>query len=148
MQLDKVRRLAADVLKTGENRIWMDPAENEKISEVITKEDVRVLITEGFIKKKSARGQSTGRSKALRIQKKKGRRRGMGKRKGTLQSRTPKKKSWMKNVRAQRKKLRELRENNPKDVEKVGYSDVYRKIKGNYFRGKKYVEAYVKGKGA
>ena len=68
------------------------------------------------------------------------------KRKGTKKTRVEKKKNWIKRVRSQRKTLKELREKNPKAVEAVGYGKVYRMIKGNYFKGKKYVEAYVKGK--
>ena len=30
-------------------------------------------------------------------------------------------------------------------VKEAGYSDVYRKIKGNYFKGKKYVQEYIEG---
>ncbi len=145
MDLDKVKSIAARVLKTGRNRIWLDPVQGEKISEVITKDDIRELIKEGAIKKKEVNGQSRSRARKLQVKKAAGRKKGPGKRKGTKKARTNKKKTWIKNVRAQRRKLRELRAESPEDVEKAGYSNVYRKIKGGFFRGKKYVESYVKG---
>ena len=144
MDLNKVKRIAAQVLKIGTNRVWFDPEQSDKISEVITKDDVRELVKEGVIKKRQVMAQSRGRARVNRAKKTAGRKKGLGKRKGTKKARTSRKKNWMKNVRAQRKKLKELREEFPKDVEKVGYSNVYRKIKGGFFRGKKYVESFVK----
>ena len=146
MDLNKVKRIAARVLKTGVNRIWLNPEERERIQEVITKDDVRALVKEGIIKKKCVQAQSRARARKLREKKAKGRKKGAGKRKGSRKTRSQKKKSWMKNVRAQRRTLKELREKNPSGVEKAGYSNVYRKIKGGFFRGKKYVESFVKGK--
>ena len=51
----------------------------------------------------------------------------------------------MHKVRAQRAALKELRKTNPAAVEAVGYSNVYNKIKGGFFKGKKYVTEYVEG---
>ena len=146
MDLDKVKRISANVMKTGVQRVWFNPEESDKIKEVMTKEDVRELIKEGVIKKRAHQSQSKARSRKLKEKKRKGRKSGRGKRKGTKKTRSEKKKNWIKRVRSQRKMLKELREKDPKAVEAVGYGKVYRMIKGNYFRGKKYVEAYVKGK--
>ena len=76
----------------------------------MTKEDVRALVKEGAIKKKQVNSQSKGRARILKLKKKKGRKSGRGKKKGTKKARSEKKPTWMKNVRAQRKKLKELRE--------------------------------------
>ncbi|MDO8627974.1 MAG: 50S ribosomal protein L19e, partial [Candidatus Diapherotrites archaeon] len=70
---------------------------------------------------------------------------GKGKRQGRINARTPKKEKWMMNVRAQRKFLQQLRKDQPGLFEKTSYADVYKKIKGGFFKGKKYIEAYVKG---
>jgi large subunit ribosomal protein L19e len=144
MKLDKVKKLAAKVFKVGEKRVWIDPAQESKAKEAMTKDDVRQLIAEGVIKKRKPMSLSRARANALMNKKRKGRKKGRGKRKGTPNARTNKKKLWAAKVRAQRKVLREIRKSNPKAFEKVSYADVYRKIKGGYFRGKKYVEAYVK----
>lgn len=145
MELYKVRRLAASILKVGETKVWFNPAESGKIAECMTKEDVRALIADGLIKKKRLIGASRGRAKALHVKKGKGRRRGYGKRGGTKKARMQSKSTWIRNVRAQRKMLAELKKSGVK-MEKP-YSKVYKMVKGNYFRGKKYLEAYVRGGG-
>ncbi len=63
MDLDKVRRIAASVLKTGQRRIWFNPEESDKIGEVMTKEDVRGLVKEGVIRKRKPQGQSKARAR-------------------------------------------------------------------------------------
>lgn len=143
MQLNKIRRMAAKILKVGKNKIVFSEKDRERIAESMTKEDVRQLIKDGIVKKRKASYQSKGRARKLKEKKRKGRKRGKGKRKGTTKTRTRKKKSWIKSVRAQRKKLKELKK---KVKMKNGeYGKVYKMIKGNYFKGKKYVEAMVKG---
>ena len=146
MDLNKVKRIAATVLGSGVQRVWFNPEESEKIGEVMTKEDVRGLVKEGIIKKRKPQSQSKARARKLKEKKQKGRKSGGGKKKGTKKTRVRKKKDWIKRVRSQRQMLKELKETNPKAVEAAGYSKVYRMIKGNYFKGKKYVKAYVEEK--
>jgi large subunit ribosomal protein L19e len=141
MDLNKVRRMAAQVLKVGENKVRFDPLQLDKAREAMTKEDVRSLIKEGVIKKKKSNEQSRARARKLHEKKKKGRKKGSGKRKGSAKAREKQEKSWMKNVRAQRKKLKELKKKGK--VRKGLYQKTYKMIKGNYFKGKKYVEAFV-----
>ncbi|MBU2100933.1 50S ribosomal protein L19e [Candidatus Micrarchaeota archaeon] len=143
MQLNKIRRMAAEILKVGKTKIVFSEKDREKIAESMTKEDVRQLIKDGIVKKRKDNYQSKARARKLKEKKIKGRKRGKGKRKGTIKARTNKKKAWMKKVRAQRKKLKELK--NEGKMEKGQYGKIYRMIKGNYFKGKKYVEAAVKG---
>lgn len=143
MKLDQVKRLAADIFNVGVNRIWIDPNETEGASEVITKDDVRALISKGIIKKRRMKAQSRGRARMLAEKKKKGRRRGPGKRRGKHGARGNAKKRWIKTVRAQREELKKIRKENPKEMEKANYSKIYRKIKGGYFKGRKYVRAAI-----
>ena len=146
MQQKKVKRMAALILKTGVNSVWLNPEKPDKVKSVMTKEDVRVLIEEGVIKKKMQNSQSRSRARILHQKRKKGRKRGKGKRKGTKKARSEKKSTWMKNVRSQRKTLRQLKKEKEKAVEKVGYRKLYKRIKGGYFKGKKYLKAAVEGK--
>jgi len=143
----RAKELAARILKCGTNRVYLSPdaESNNKIVEAMTKDDIRTLIAERIIKKRAAVDQSMGRARALKVQMKKGRRRGKGKRTGTKKTRTEQRDTWIGKVRAQRRMLRELRVSNPKAVEEKGYQDIYRKIKGNYFKGKNYVKDYVEG---
>lgn len=144
MQLNKIKRIAAGILKVGESRVWMDPENGPKIKESITKDDVRNLIKEGIIKKKKIAEHSKSRARRLKEKKRKGRKRGYGKRKGTGKVRAKKKKEWIKKVRSQRRALKELKEK--KLLKGKGkYGKIYKMIKGNYFKGKKYVEEMVKG---
>ena len=147
MRLDKVKKLAAQVLHSAKNKVWLNPEEAEKIGAVMTKDDVRGLVKEGIIKKKMTNSQSRGAARILAMKKKKGRKSGRGKRRGSKKTRKEKKRQWVKNVRSQRKKLKELAKKNPKEVMNAGYGKTYRMIKGSYFKGKTYVEAYIKEKG-
>ena len=142
MQLQKIRRLAAAVLKTGESTIWMNPTENKKISEALTKDDVRQLIADKQIKKTRPKGHSRGSARILKAKKKKGRHRGFGKRRGTQKTRLNKKSHWMTTVRGQRRFLRTLREK--KEVSPELYTRIYTLIKGGYFKGKKQIELFLK----
>ena len=145
MNGQKAKELAARILKVGEGRIYIDPANFSKVSEAMTKDDIRTLIAERVIKKRGSKEQSRGRTRELEAKKQKGRRRGKGKRSGTKKVRTEQKSTWIGRVRAQRRTLRELKEKNPKLVAEKGYNDIYKKIKGNYFKGKKYLVEYVEG---
>jgi large subunit ribosomal protein L19e len=145
MKEQRMREIAAGILGCGKNRVWIDPKESEKTATAMTKEDVRALVQSGVITKRSGNSQSRGRARKLKEKKRKGRKSGKGKRKGTKKARSEKKESWIKNVRSQRKTLKELRAKKPKEVKKIGYRSLYKRVKGGYFRGKKYLSAAVEG---
>ena len=44
-----VKRMAADLLKCGVTKVWIDPEKVEEAKKAITKEDVRRLIKTGII---------------------------------------------------------------------------------------------------
>ncbi len=138
--------MAAQVLKAANKDVWFDGKEIEKIQSVMTKEDVRDLIKEGVIKKRKKQSQSRGRAKLLKEKKKKGRKKGRGKRRGKRKAREEGKKQWEKNVRGQRKILKELKEKQPEAVKKIGYRKLYKRIKGGFFKGKDYLKASVEGR--
>ncbi len=144
MELGKIKRLSARLLKVGETRIWINPSETEKIGEALTKEDVRGLIADGLIKARKQAGTSRARAKKLQEKKKKGLKRGQGKRTGTKNARANKKRTWIKNVRAQRKTLKKMKKDEVKL--KKSYSKIYKMIKGGYFKGKKYLETMTETK--
>jgi len=142
MKAPQIRRLASRVLKTGEKNIWFDQEKIDEVKESMTKEDVRQLINQSVIKKRTRFGQSTGRSKKLALKKKKGRRRGFGKRGGTQKTRMQKKKNWMKRVRSQRQFLSELKKK--KKLNPKTYQSLYKRISGGFFKGKKNIEQAAK----
>jgi large subunit ribosomal protein L19e len=145
MESKKAKQLAAIILKVGKGRIYVDPAQIAKVSEAMTKDDVRTLIAERIIKKRPEVSQSRGRAKATQAARAKGRARGKGKRSATRKVRSEQKSRWMGRVRSQRRTLRELKVSNPTEVEKLNYSQVYKKIKGGYFRGKRHLVEYIEG---
>jgi len=144
MQLNKIRRMGAEILKTGKSKVWFEPESGDKIREAMTKDDVRELIRQGLIRERKEQMHSKARARILKEKKRKGRKRGFGKRTGSKKARVKEKTSWIKRVRAQREKLKELKDKgvvNPK-----AYRKLYKMIKGNYFKGKKYIELAVKEK--
>ena len=74
MNLSYQRRVAATVLKCGVNRVWIDdrPEVQERISEAVTRDDVRLLIVQKFIRKHQKKGISRGRAKAMAFNAQKG----------------------------------------------------------------------------
>lgn len=146
MKLNKLKKSAGKILKKGKNKIKINPEkfeENKKIvTDAITKDDVRKIIVEGVVEKKKDTGHSRGRARVLLKKKKLKRKSGPGKRKGTQKARK-KVDEYNLRVRALRKKLRELKKEDK--LNNKNYNDLYRKIKGNYFKGKKYLEKYVSG---
>lgn len=145
MELNKAKELAAKIMKVGIGKIYLDPKQTSKVKEAMTKDDIRGLIADRIIKKRQDNYQSKARAKKLKEKKQKGRKKGQGKRKGTKKTRVNKKETWMKKVRSQRKTLKELKKENPEAVKKLGYSNLYKKIKGGFFKGKKYLQDYIEG---
>lgn len=109
MSLKSQRRLAAEILKVGEGRVWIDPNRIEDVEAAITREEIRKLIHEGIILSLPKKGVSRARARVLQEKKKKGLRRGPGRKSGSAKARVSKKQAWMKKIRPLRKKLRELK---------------------------------------
>ncbi len=146
MKSDKVKAMAAGILKVGKGDVWFDSKQMDKIQTVMTKGDVRGLIKDGLIRKRKENRKSMGRARLLHAKRKKGRKRGSGKRKGTMKARQHGKQQWIKNVRAQREMLKELQQKNPAAVKKIGYRKLYKRVKGGFFKGRNYLKAAVEGK--
>jgi len=81
------RRIAAEILKVGETKIWIDPEHKEEIKNAITRADIKKMISHGYIKK---------RPDKIRIKKmEKAKKQGVGSRKGKKGARLPKKRKWI-----------------------------------------------------
>ena len=133
MSLKTVRRMASDILKVGENKIYIDPERIEEANSAMTRADVKDLIKNGVIKKKPATGKKRGKLK---------KRKRAGSRKGSKYSRKSKKQAWMERVRALRKLLKELI--NSRRLDKKDKKRIYSRIKGNIFKGKRALLNYLK----
>jgi large subunit ribosomal protein L19e len=141
MKLSTQKRLAADVLKVGKSRVWIDPEFEDEVSLAITRDDIRRLIDEGAIQKKRAVGVSRGRARHILKQKRKGQRKGPGRKKGKATSKLSSKDRWMMKIRPMRKELRKLRDTG-KITPKV-YRELYLKAKGNAFRNTAHLRTYI-----
>ncbi len=145
MDVKYQKKLAADILKCGENRVWIDDTMLNEVIEAITREDVKKLINSDVIKKKPIKGNSRARYRHNAKQRKKGRRKGPGKRKGHKNARTPSKETWMKNIRAIRRELKHLRDEG--HIEKSVYREFYRKAKGGTFEDRADLVLHLKMEG-
>lgn len=144
MNLKPQKRIAAEILKCGENRVYLDPYLIEDISLAITREDIRNLIKQGVIQKKYKKGNSKYRKNLRHERKKKGRARGLGKRKGTKHARTPKKRAWIMKIRPIRRELKKLR--NRKLITTANYRKLYKNAKGGMFTSVAQLNRYIKEK--
>lgn len=126
------RRMASEILKCGENRIYMEQDYADDILMAITREDIRNLIKTGIIKKRKKIGISRVRARARHERKKLGRSRGFGKRKGKATARTPSKRKWINTIRPQRRELKLLR--NEGKIERSTYRILYKRAKGGSFK--------------
>lgn len=122
MSLESQRRLAAELLKIGKGRVWIDPDRIEDVEAAITREEIRRLIHEEIIQSSPKKGVSRVRARVLHEKKKKGLRRGPGRKSGSAHARISKKQIWMRKIRALRRELRELK------TSRVITENVYRRL--------------------
>jgi len=141
MSLEYIRELASKITGAGKSRIYIDPNYYDRLSTVISREEVRKLIEDGIIKIKPKRGQ-TYRYEKIRKRKK---RRGPGSKKGKREKK--KKEEYVERVRGLRKFLRYLYDKGAMDAQ------TYRKlrllIKSGTIRTKARIKSYleqIKGK--
>ena len=140
--LKSQRRLAAQILKIGQNRVWIDPERIEDAEGAITRDEVRKLVHEGTIRSKPEKGISRGRGRILHLKKKKGRRSGAGSRTGSPRARISKKEAWMSKIRALRNKLRLLKAK--KVIPEGEYRKLYRMAGSGRFESVADLERYLK----
>ena len=132
--LSNQRRMAAQLLKCGEGRIWIDPSRQEDLADAVTRKDIRGAIKAGVIQRLAIAGTSRGRARRLAAERAKGRHSGPGSRRGSPLARVSKKERWMRRIRAQRSLLAELRAQ--KKIPPAVYRSFYQKAKGGMFRSR------------
>ncbi len=132
------KRLAADLLKVGTTRVWVDPEDTDRVSSAITREEIRKLIHEGSIRKLPMVGISRGRKRVRHQELLAGRHKGPGSTKGSAHNT---KRSWVVRIRSIRRRLRTLRD------KRFMTTEVYRKLtlmaKGGSFRSAAHLDEYI-----
>ena len=145
MDLKNQKRMAAQLLKCGVNRVWIDPNRIEDVEDAITRADIRTAINSGTIKAKQKIGVSRGRARHISKQKKKGKQRGHGSRKGGKKARKPKKQQWIQTIRPIRARLKILRDEGK--INRNIYRKFYMKAKGGMFKSKAHLETHLRVEG-
>lgn len=140
--LKSQRRLASQILKIGQNRVWINPAKIDDTEAAMTREEIRRLIHEGVIKSLPESGVSRGRARVLHAKKREGRRSGPGSRTGALRAKVSKKEAWMSKIRALRKKLRRLKVG--KIITQSNYRKLYKMANSGKFESVAGLERYLK----
>ena len=140
--LKSQRRLAAQIMKVGQNRVWIDPEKIEDTEAAITREEIRKLIHEGIIKQLPESGVSRARARILHAKKKKGLRSGPGSRTGSPYARVSRKERWTSKIRALRKRLRKLKAN--KIISENTYRKLYKMSSSGRFESIAELERYSK----
>src|SRR4030067_135182 len=135
-------RLAAQILKVGQNRVWIDPERVSDVEGVITREEVKKLIHEKVIASLPEKGVSRSRAKTIRKKKRAGPRGGRGSRTGAGHAKISKKDAWMSKIRSLRKKLRELKAS--RVVTEKTYSQLYRMAGSGRFESVADLERFLK----
>ena len=70
--LTSQRRLASQILKVGQNRVWIDPERMDDVEAAITREEVKKLIHEKIIVSLPEKGVSRARAKTVHEKKREG----------------------------------------------------------------------------
>jgi len=135
------RRLAASIINCGKRKIWMDPNEINEIKLSDSRSNIRKLIKEGCILNKNTKNHSKNSTRLRKESEKKGRHRGIGKRKGTKNARYSVKKSWITKQRVLRNYLKKSRLNSR--IDNHLYRELYLKCKGNEFKNKRTLIEYI-----
>ena len=136
------KRLAAEILGCGVNRVWIDPDAIDEVEMAVTKEDIRKLIKERKIWKRPIKGTTHFRADIRAYKRRKGRRRGPGKKRGSKKTRMGGSYVWVNRIRAIRKILRALKYHGV--ISPNTYNKLRRMAKAGVFKSKAHVISYIK----
>jgi large subunit ribosomal protein L19e len=135
------KELAARIMKISKYKVRFAIDALDDIKKAITRSDLRGLIAIKKITKDTKNQHSRAGARKIAAQKRKGRQKGPGSKKGKKYSTVTRKERWMAKVRAQRKFLRELRTDGK--ITPKNFQNLYSKSKGGYFRNKRHIKLYI-----
>ncbi len=140
VNLKAKKRLVSRVTGVGIHRIKFDTDHLDDVTDAITRENIRSLITANTIKIKSIIGTSRGRAQTKRAQKNK---RGttQGSKQGRKGARVGKKEVYVATIRSLRRLLKIAKDR--KDLTNPEFWILYKKIGGNTVRNKAHLRTLM-----
>ncbi|MBI2669179.1 50S ribosomal protein L19e [Candidatus Woesearchaeota archaeon] len=139
--MDAKKILAGKILNISPHKVRFAPEALEDIRKAITRADIRGLIAIHKITAERTPFHSRGPARVKMVQKRKGRQRGKGSKKGTRFAIVTRKRQWINRIRVQRIFLQELRDK--KLLTPHDYQDLYLKSKGGFFRNKRHIKLWL-----
>ncbi|MEJ2242860.1 MAG: 50S ribosomal protein L19e [Candidatus Bathyarchaeota archaeon] len=142
MSLKSQRRLASEIMKIGQGRVWIDPERIDYVEAAITREEIRKLVNEGVIKSLPKKGVCRVRARILKEKRKKGLRRGPGGKSGPARSKISKKEAWINRIRPIRRRLIELKDS--RAISESVYRQMYDMSESGAFKSKAELERHIR----
>jgi len=143
MSIKLTRRIAAELMGRGISKVRIKPDRTEDAKKAITREDVRAMITSGGVYALTIKHNQSLYSKVLQKKREQGRRRGPGRRKGSLKAR--KGLTYGKKIRGQRRVLAALKDE--KVIDNISFKKYYRLVKGGNFQTKAQLLSHITADG-
>jgi large subunit ribosomal protein L19e len=143
MSIKLTRRIAAEMIGRGESKVRIKPDRMADAKKAITRADVKALIEAGAVYAIKEKHNISAYSKILREKRNQGRRRGMGRRKGTRKARQGI--TYGKRVRGQRRILDALKSDGT--IDNLAFRKYYRLVKGGNFATKATLLSHIAADG-
>lgn len=140
VNLKTKRLLVSRILGVGANRVKFDSEHLDDITDAITRDNIRSLITAKIIEIKPIKGASRARSHFKKFQK---RRRGtkQGSKKGRSGARMGKKEEYVRKIRAMRRQLKISKSR--KEIVNADYWKLYKQVSGNQIRNLAHLRSLI-----
>lgn len=134
------KRLISRVTGAGIHRIHLKPDRLDDVTDAITRDNIRGLITAGYVTLRPIKGTSRGRAQYKLDQRNK---RGtkQGSKQGRKGARTKRKQTYVAKVRALRRLLKIAKER--RDITNPEFWILYRKVGGNTVRNKAHLRQLI-----